>query len=295
MQINRLFEIIYILLDKKTVTADYLANKFEVSRRTIYRDIETLSQSGIPIFTERGKNGGISILENFILDKSVISEEEQSAILTALAALSGLPNVNRTEIMNKLSCLFGKENASWISVDFSEWNINRERIFDKLKTAVIESHSVSFEYINSCGEFSSRTAEPLQLWFKGRAWYLTAYCRKAEDYRIFRLSRMRNLTVGKEKFERELPVFEYGYENLSDNQTEVTLRISPKAEYRVYDEFQDFQKTDDGSFLVKIRCPEDEWLYGYIMSFGEYAEVTEPLRIKEIIKEKLEKSLKNYI
>lgn len=295
MQINRLFEIIYILLDKRTVTADYLAKKFEVSRRTVYRDIEALSQSGIPIYTERGKNGGIRILDNFVLDKSLISDKEQSMIMTALAAISSLPGIEKTGIENKLSSLFGKENASWINVDFSEWNTDRKDIFDKLKDAVIEKYAVSFEYINSRGEFSSRSAEPLQLWFKGRAWYLTAYCKRAEDYRIFRLSRMRNLTVCEEKFERELPPFEYGDENLSFKQTEVTIKISPKAEYRVYDEFQEFQKTDDGYFIVKMRCPEDEWLYGYIMSFGEYAEVTGPLRIKKIIKEKIEKTLKNYL
>ena len=101
MQINRLFEIIYILLDKKTVTANELAKKFEVSSRTIYRDVEILSGAGIPIYTTKGKGGGISILDNFILDKSVISKEEQSAIITALTAMSVLPNVEKTGIADK--------------------------------------------------------------------------------------------------------------------------------------------------------------------------------------------------
>lgn len=111
MQINRLFEIIYILLDKKTVTANELAKKFEVSSRTIYRDVEILSGAGIPIYTTKGKGGGISILDNFILDKSVISKEEQSAIITALTAMSVLPNVKKTGIADKMSLLF-KSNDS---------------------------------------------------------------------------------------------------------------------------------------------------------------------------------------
>ena len=132
MQINRLFEIIYILLDKKTVTANELAKKFEVSSRTIYRDVEILSGAGIPIYTTKGKGGGISILDNFILDKSVISKEEQSAIITALTAMSVLPNVEKTGIADKMSLLFKSNDSSWIDVDFSDWNVEQKNFFDKV-------------------------------------------------------------------------------------------------------------------------------------------------------------------
>ena len=121
MQINRLFEIIYILLDKKTVTANELAKKFEVSSRTIYRDVEILS------------GAGISILDNFILDKSVISKEEQSAIITALTAMSVLPNVEKTGIADKMSLLFKSNDSSWIDVDFSDWNVEQKNFFDKIR------------------------------------------------------------------------------------------------------------------------------------------------------------------
>lgn len=141
MQINRLFEIIYILLNKKTITASELAERLEVSKRTVYRDIDVLSQAGIPIYSSRGKNGGIGILDNFVLDKSLISDKEQSAIITALCAMSKLPNLEKTGLEEKLKTIFGKENASWISVDFSEWNIDKKDIFDKLKTAIIKQWS----------------------------------------------------------------------------------------------------------------------------------------------------------
>lgn len=295
MQINRLFEIIYILLDKKTVTANELAERFEVSQRTVYRDIEILSQSGIPIYTTKGKNGGISILDNFVLDKSLISDKEQSEIITALAAMAALPNIEKTEIKSKLSLLFHKNGASWINVDFSEWGTSQQNVFDKLKNAVIEKRVTELGYINSRGLLSKRSVEPLQLWFKSRTWYLIAYCRKAEDYRIFRLSRMKEINVTEQVFERVLDGFEYDEDNTTVMTAEIKLRISPEMEYRVYDEFQNVEKDDDGYFIVKMNCHEDDWLYGYIMSFGEYAQVIEPVRIKNIIKEKIQKSLKNYL
>lgn len=295
MQINRLFEIIYILLDKGIVKADELAERFEVSRRTVYRDIELLSQSGIPIYTSRGKNGGIGILENFVLDKSVLSETEQTEIISALCAMANLPNAEKSSVKNKLSSLFKKDNASWISVDFSDWNIGQKEVFDKLKSAVIEKRVVWIKYINSRGEISQRSIEPLCLYFKSRAWYLISYCRNAEAYRMFRLSRMKEVTISEEVFEREMPEYEYNEKQYDVRETEVTIRINPRMEYRVYDEFTEVTKDKEGYFTVKICCPVDEWLYGYILSFGEYAEVLSPHSVRTVIKEKIEKCLKNYL
>lgn len=294
MQINRLFEIIYILLDKRTVTADELAKKFEVSSRTIYRDIEILSGAGIPIYTTKGKGGGISLLDNFVLDKSVISKEEQSAIITALTAMSVLPNIKATGITEKLSSLFKYKNNSWIDVDFSDWSITQKNFFDKLRDSIIEKYAVKLEYINSQGEISKRIAEPLKLYFKSKSWYLIAYCRKADDYRMFRLTRIRNIEVTNEHFEREM--CEYKYDSDDENIcVNVKMKISKIAEYRVYDEFQNVEKTADGDFIVNMSYPENEWLYGYIMSFGEYAEVIEPIYIRDIIKKKTEKMMKKYL
>ena len=251
MQINRLFEIIYILLDKKTVTANELAKKFEVSSRTIYRDVEILSGAGIPIYTTKGKGGGISILDDFILDKSVISKEEQSAIITALTAMSVLPNVEKTGIADKMSLLFKSNDSSWIDVDFSDWNVKQKNFFDKIRDSIIERFALKLKYINSNGEISERIAEPLKLYFKSKSWYLIAYCRKADDYRIFRLSRIRDVEVTNEHFEREM--CEYKYDNDDENIcVNVKLKISKNAEYRVYDEFRDAEKTADGDFIVNM-------------------------------------------
>ena len=251
MQINRLFEIIYILLDKKTVTANELAKKFEVSSRTIYRDIEILSGAGIPIYTNKGKGGGISILDNFILDKSVISKEEQSAIITALTAMSVLPKCCKKQVLRiKCHYFLNLTDNSWIDVDFSDWNVEQKNFFDKIRDSIIERFALKLKYINSNGEISERIAEPLKLYFKSKSWYLIAYCRKADDYRMFRLSRIREVEVTNEHFEREM--CEYKYDNDDENIcVNVKLKISKNAEYRVYDEFQDAEKNSGRRFYCE--------------------------------------------
>lgn len=293
MQINRLFGIIYILLDKKLVTAKELAERFEVSGRTIYRDIELLSQYGIPIYTNKGKGGGISLLDNFVLDKSLISDKEQTAILTSLMAMAAIPEIEKTGIGRKLSELFNKNNETWINVDFSEWGVSQKELFEQLRSAIIEKYIIEIDYINSRGETSRRLVEPLQLWFKNRAWYLIAYCRKAEDYRLFRLTRIRDIQNGREHFQRDLPDCKYEKANIKS--TEIVLRINPEMEHRVYDEFQNFERDKDGYFIVTMNYFEDEWLYGYIMSFGQYAKVLKPLRVQKLIKQRFENSIKNYL
>ena len=181
--------------------------------------------------------------------------------------MSVLPNVEKTGIADKMSLLFKSNDSSWIDVDFSDWNVEHKNFFDKIRDSIIERFVLKLKYINSNGEISERIAEPLKLYFKSKSWYLIAYCRKADDYRMFRLSRIREVEVTNEHFEREM--CEYKYDNDDENIcVNVKLKISKNAEYRVYDEFQNAEKTADGDFIVNMSYPENEWLYGYIMSFG---------------------------
>ena len=207
---------------------------------------------------------------------------------------SVLPNVEKTGIADKMSLLFKSNDSSWIDVDFSDWNVEQKNFFNKIRDSIIERFTMKLKYINSNGEISERIAEPLKLYFKSKSWYLISYCRKADDYRMFRLSRIRDVEVTNEHFEREM--CEYKYDNDDENIcVNVKLKISKNAEYRVYDEFQDAEKTADCDFIVNMSYPENEWLYGYIMSFGEYAEVLEPTYIRDIIKTKIEKMINNYL
>lgn len=174
MQVNRLFEIIYILLDKKIITAGELAMHFGVSSRTIYRDIDTLSLAGIPIYTEKGKGGGISLLPDFVLNKSILSEQEQNEILSALHGLSGVKSggnngTNETEqVLQKLSTIFNKTASNWLEVDFSGWSYMDGDVFNECKNAIMGRRIVEFNYYNTYGEVTCRRIEPIQLWFKSK-------------------------------------------------------------------------------------------------------------------------------
>lgn len=295
---NRLFEIIYILMQKKKVTAKELADKFEVSTRTIYRDIEILSRANIPVYATKGKEGGIGLLEGYVLNKCILSEEEQNQILFALQGMKKVRGKEEKNILEKLSTLFNKEINDWIKVDFSNWekgNEQEER-FDMIKTAILNKNLIKFTYYNSNGERSKRIVEPLQIWFKDKSWYLISYCRLKEDYRIFKITRIKEIEILQKHFERNLPK-EKKEEKYSLKNISLELEINKEMTYRVYDEFEnrEITKKEDGNFIVNVEYPENEWIYGYILSFGEYAKVLKPEYAKTIIKDKLQKTLKNYL
>lgn len=300
MQINRLLEIVYILLDKKTVTAKELSQHFEVSQRTVYRDIDTLSAAGIPVYTNKGKRGGISLLENFVLNKSVLTDKEQLDILSSLQGLSALNVPDVEPVLEKLATMFHKNNVSWIDVDFSHWGSNsveRDK-FNLLKTAILNRHLITFDYFSSYGEKTERTLEPVKLLFKGQGWYIYGFCRSKNNFRVFKVTRIKNLARSEETFKRDIPSDIWGNpQDYNERMVKLALKIEARMAYRIYDEFDpEYITTNpDGSFTVTTTFPEDEWVYGYILSYGNYAEVLEPKHIRKIIKRKMEESLKKYL
>lgn len=190
---NRLFEIIYILMQKRKITAKELADRFEVSTRTIYRDIETLSRANIPIYASKGKDGGIGLLDEYVLNKTILSEEEQNQILFALQGMEEAKGQDEKDILNKLSALFNKKVNDWIKIDFSNWSDAKEERFEIIKSAILNKRLIQFTYYNSNGEESKRIVEPLQIWFKDKSWYLISYCKLKQDYRIFKIARMKEI------------------------------------------------------------------------------------------------------
>ncbi len=299
MQVNnRLFEIVYILMQKKKVTAKELADRFEVSTRTIYRDIELLSRANIPVYMAKGKDGGIGLLDEYVLNKTILSEEEQNQILFALQGMRKVSGQDEKDILEKLSILFNKQINDWIKIDFSNWGKDgiQEKRFDMIKAAILNKNQIEFVYYNSKGNETKRMVEPLQIWFKDKSWYLIAYCKMKQDYRVFKISRIKEINILEEHFERELPQ-EKKEEKYNLKNILLELEISKEMAYRVYDEFEsrEITKKDDGNFLVKVEYPENEWVYGYILSFGEYVKVLSPDRAKNIIKNKLKKTLRSYL
>lgn len=199
--INRQLEIIYILMNKGTVKAQELAAHFEVSPRTIYRDVESLSMAGIPIYAGRGKGGGIRLMEQFVLDKLLLSAEEQRKILAALASLREIGASGEERILEKLETFFRTETRDWVSIDFSDWSGRRGELFGQIKDAILNRRVLEFDYYGRDGDMSHRQAEPVQLLFKEYTWYLRAWCRGRKAMRLFKVLRMKRVEVLEEIFE----------------------------------------------------------------------------------------------
>jgi len=301
MQINRLLEMVYILLSKQSVTARELADYFQVSSRTIYRDVDTLSLAGIPVYTEKGKGGGISLLPEFVLNKSILSEQEQNEILSALQSLSNIKTIGTGQILHKLSAIFNKTAANWLDVDFSDWSLENGGVFNDFKTAILEHRIAEFDYHSTYGEKTHRRIEPIQIVFKSKAWYIKAFCLTRQDVRLFKLTRVKNLTLSDEHFpERDLLSVtpNPGPGGRPARDVTLKLRIAPEMAHRVYDDFHEdhIERQHDGSFIVTATWLEDElWLYGSILSYGEYVEVLEPEYIRKLIREKIQNILKMYL
>jgi predicted DNA-binding transcriptional regulator YafY len=298
MQGNRLFEITYLLLNKKSMTAKELAEHFEVSVRTIYRDIDALSLAGIPVYTTKGKGGGISLMESYVLNKAVLSEKEQENIL---ASLQGLHAVSRSEeaTLRKLSSIFGKKEESWIEVDFSRWGSNTEEKekFELIKQAIHDKKELEMIYHNSSGQESKRIVFPLKLIFKAQSWYLYAYCKEKKDYRIFKLSRVKNPTMNSKKFSVEVAPInldEIMHQN-EEKMEQIILRLDHSLSYRVFDEFQEeeIKKLDDGNYLVTFQAPIS-WIYNLILSFEDKVEVIAPDYVREQMKSIYRNALHKY-
>ena len=302
MQIERLFKIVYYLLDKKNVTANELAEYLGVSKRTIFRDMDTLSLSGIPVYAERGNKGGYGLMDSFVLNKSIITEHEQMEILSALQGLSAVKTEETGQVLQKLSSFFKKAPPNWFEVDFASWGDGSGvNDFSDIKTAIFERRVIEFDYFNNKGEKVHRRVEPIHLWFKAHSWYFKGFCLIKQDLRFFKLSRTRNITVTDERFiERDFTDDNSWGKTIDTFPARVTLvmKIATEMAYRAYDFFgeEDIEQNDDGSLTVMQRNePEDNGMYGFILSFGEYAEVLEPEHIRAIINEKALAISKKYM
>ena len=270
MSDSRLFKVLYYLLDKGHATAPELAAEFEVSPRTIYRDVEALSGAGIPIYAEAGRNGGIYLLQNFILDRAILSEQEKQDILTAIQSILATGYMGGKEILTKLSALFNVNTGNWLEVDFSRWGkcaFDNSK-FEKLKTAVIQCKEIKIVYENTKSERSTRIVQPLKLSYKSKEWYLKAFCTERQDFRIFKLNRIVELELSENTFmPRPYP------EQTNDLQkmcSRIVLLFSKELAYRVYDEFDETQieYQENGNLIARAEMPIDTWLIGYLLSFG---------------------------
>jgi len=300
MQINRLFEIVYLLMNKKRVTANELASHFEVSKRTILRDIDALTTAGIPIYTMQGKGGGIFIQDSFVLNKTFISEGEQKQILFGLQSMSATEFIETDQVLGRLQSFFATPNKEWIDVDFSRWGHSAadNTKFEMLKNAIINELAVSFDYLSPYGESNGREAYPLKLSFKSKAWYLHTFCITENDYRIFKFTRISNMVVLDKPFDSngyEIPKIESAQDVSTPCTIDITLLISPLAKYRIYDEFAESNITVNNNGSFTLRMSQGQWIADYILSYGTAVEVLTPQHIRDEVLARIEKIKHKYL
>lgn len=285
MQINRLFEIVYILLDKKLVTAKELAEHFEVSTRTIYRDVETLSGAGIPIYMSKGKGGGITLLPEYVLNKAYLTNQEKEDILSSLNALKTVGFDKKNATLNKFENLFGNRDTNWIEVDFGMWSDGEKEadLFSKIKNSILHRQVIRFHYISIKGENLLREIEPIKLIFKGMAWYIYGFCRLRMDYRFFKLKRIRELEVLNESFPMHQvnKMTEHTNSKYNAPEIKIKIKVAKIAAFRALDDYENCQIQPDGSIIVELCLRDEDWVIDHFLSYGENLEVLEPKELRK--------------
>lgn len=301
MKVNRLVSMIMILLDKERISAQELADLFEVSPRTIYRDIDAINMAGIPIRSISGVGGGFEIMQQYKIDQKVFSTADLSAILMGLSSLAGM--VRGDELVHalaKVKSFIPAERAkdialkaNQINIDLSSWmgNGNIQPYLEMIKTALQQSKLLSFEYIAHHGKKTARTAEPYQLVLKSNHWYLQGYCHKRNDFRLFRLSRMSNLQIQEETFTpRDYPKPTLDSADIFETmQTKIKIRIHQSVLDRVLDfcSYEDLSPDGDAYYIVRFPFIENEYHYDILLGFGDKCECLEPLHIRTEMKRKI--------
>lgn len=310
MKIDRLLSIVILLMNHKLVQAKELADRFEVSVRTIYRDIDTINQAGIPVVTYQGAGGGIGLAEGYRLDRNLLTNDELAAIVTALQSVSSShPSSDNELLVEKLSSIIPPADSAQFQlktqqflVDFSPWGSNgvQEQKLLRLKHAIEQQQTVTFTYCNAGGKVSTRTVEPYTLVLKQQRWYLYAYCRLREQFRLFKLLRIKDLHVEALIFERqEVAVHDLPWEQEwhAPERTEmVVLRFDAEVRHVAEEWFgvEELQGDINGTVVASVPFPVDNWLYGFILSFGNYVEVLEPQYIRQHIQQIATRIVEKY-
>ena len=302
MKIDRLVSIIMVLLDKKRIGAQELADMFEVSLRTIYRDIDTINMAGIPVRGAPGAGGGFEIMQKYKIDRNVFSTADLSALLMGLSGLNSM--VRSDELVHALAKVKSfippdrakdiELKADQIYIDLSPWIgiSNVQPYLEIIKKALQESNLLSFEYADRYRNKTARTAEPYQLVLKRSHWYLQGYCRKRKNFRLFRLSRISNLQLQAETFtprDYQKPQLDFA-DIFTAMQTKIKIRIHYTILDRVQEHctYEHFLPDGDEHYIVCFPFIENEYYYNILFSFGNKCECLEPSHIRTEMKRRIQ-------
>lgn len=299
MKIDRLIGILSLLLQKDTVTAPELAEKFEVSRRTINRDIEDLCKAGIPIVTRQGTGGGISIMENYRMERTLLTGSEMQDILAGLRGLDSVNGTNRYgKLMEKLSAgssdiMVGNQS---VLIDLSSWYKNSlAPKIEGIRSAIEKERKLQFLYFSPKGE-EERCIEPYYLIFRWSSWYVWGWCEKREAFRLFKLNRMERLRLSEGFVKRTVPLPDLSNERIFPGGVHVKALMEPDVKWRLVEEFGTdcFTEAEDGRLLFQADYTDEENLLTWLLSFREKAEILEPAGLREKMRETLRKMSEKY-
>jgi len=285
MKIDRLIGILSVLLQQEKVTAPYLAEKFEVSRRTINRDIEDLCKAGIPLVTTQGSGGGISIMKGYKLEKTLLTSSEMQAILTGLKSLDSVAGTSRyRQLMDKLDVRSTTlASNSHILIDLSSYyKSTLAPKIEQIQDAIENRRYITFRYYAPKGE-SVRKIEPCLLVFQWASWYVRGYCPYRNDYRLFKLNRMLELEVLPEQFvRREAEPYELPADSAYDRHIPVKAVFASEMRWRLIEEYgaDSFEEQEDKSLLFRFDFADEENIFSWILSFGDKAELLEPVELR---------------
>lgn len=308
MKIDRLVSIIMVLLDKRRIGAQELADMFEVSPRTIYRDIDAINMAGIPVRSIPGLGGGFEVMPEYKMDKKVFSADDLSALLMGLSSLSNM--IRGDELIHaaaKVRSFIPADRVKdielkvdQICIDLRPWigNGNIQPYLEMIRTALQDNRLLTFVYVAYHGNKTARAVEPYQLVLKGSHWYLQGYCRERNDFRLFRLSRMSNLQIQEEVFtprDYQKPQLEFDdiWETM---QTKIKIRIHKSILDRVLDfcPYEKFLPDGEEHYLVDFPFIENEYYYDMLLSFGNKCECLEPLRVRAEIMRRIHEAAAVY-
>ena len=298
MQIDQLFEFVYILIDKKQVTAKEMADRFGVSTRTIYRWMEALSLSGVPVYSLKGRGGGIAIYEKFAMDNTVLSEDERLAIVSSVKALENLSGKNNAALTperkaaDKLSRLVTSD-TDWLEVDFAPWSPEGSEVrnlFGILRDSILKKRQISFDYFTGDGRIEKRIVHPWKLIFRGQAWYLFGWCTSRKAERFFKLTRMRNLVMTSKNANIERSAYPQrgvGTPEYSAPLIQIKAKITKEKISYLMDSFicSEIKAQKNGFINVTFSAPDTPWLCEILLSFGSQIKITSPAKVKNKIAE----------
>ena len=300
MKIDRLIGILSVLLQKEKTTAPELADRFEVSKRTINRDIEDLCRAGIPIRTAQGIGGGISIMDGYRMDRTILTSRDMQMILAGLRSLDSVSGSSYYgQLMEKIQAgssefITGRDS---ILIDPSSWY--RDSLAPKIEIiqdAIGERRLIKFRYYAPSGE-SERTVEPYYLVFRWSSWYLWAWCLKRKDFRLFKLNRMDGVQITEKNFKcRDATMPDLSNEKIFPGGIKVKALFEADQKWRLVEEFGTscFTENDDGRLLFTADYTDMENLITWILTFGDKAEVIEPEEVREKDRTAIEAMIKNY-